>query len=282
MRPFTQIGARHFVSNFSANANVSGDSVSDFLDTLPRAGVVLSEGTPRYEQLKDCLLRETERSLLLSNNSYARALDGLRECSVHWSMIGFYYAAFFSLKAVLGMHGCWMERPKRWIEVVDANPGAQKISYKTVLYTNNGGQSGSHQITWVAYYEAMNHLSAWLTSAHAMLAITPINANKTWMIDTRNDVNYDPLIAFQMMSAFQNSFDPENLPNCFGGKLQTMFQVAQAFVGFSKEMAMNLGLQTDVCLPNATRMNWCQQYMTSPQHPALIALAASEYPQLEY
>lgn len=282
MKPLTQSGAQHFVSGFSADANVSGLSVVDFLDTLPSGASTFSEGTLRFDQLRDCLLRESERSLLLSENCYARALDSLRECSVYWSVVGLYYASFFSLKAVLGMHGCWMDRPKRWIEVMDGNPGGQKLVYKTVKYPNNGGENGSHQVTWVAFYEAMNHLAAWLTSPQAMLAINPVNANRTWMIDTRNDVNYDPLIAFQMMSDFQNTFNPEKLPTCFGGKLQTMFQVAQAFVQFSKEIALNLGLKTDVCAPSVTRMDWCQQYLTAPQHPKLIAFAASEYPQLEY
>jgi hypothetical protein len=76
--------------------------------------------------------------------------------------------------------------------------------------------------------------------------------------------------------------DLAKLPTCFGGKLQTMFQVAQAFVPFSKEMAVNRGLKTDVWVPATTRMDWCRQYVTSAQHPALIAFATSEYPQLEY
>lgn len=282
MKPFSQNGAMHFVSNFTGDASFIGHSVEDFLGALPPGTSTFAEGTPRFGQLRDCLLRESERSLLMSSSCYARALDGLRDSSAYWSVVGLYYSAFFSLKAILGMHGCWMSRPKRWIEVHDTNPGSQKLVYKTSLYPNNAGQSGSHQVTWVAFYEAMNHLAAWLTSAHAVLAITPVNNNKTWMIDTRNDVNYDTQVAFQMMAAFRGSYDPANLPNCFGGKLQTMFQIAQAFVLFSRETAINLGLSTDVWAPATSRMNWCQQYITSPQHAALTAFAVSEYPRLEY
>lgn len=282
MKPLSQIGAQHFVSGFSAEASVIQYSVDDFLDTLPKGGTDFTEGTKKFDQLRDCLLRETERSLLLSSNCYARALDNLRECSTYWSVVSLYYSSFFSLKAVLGMHGCWMSRPKRWIEVDNANPGKQKFIYKTVTYPNNNGQSGSHQVTWVAFYEAMNHLSSWLTSPHATLAISPVNANKTWMIDTRNDVNYDPLIAFQMMADFQNNFNPTAIPTCFGGKLQTMIEISQAFVNFSKEMALTLGLKTDVCLPSVARKDWCQRYMTSNQHAALTAFAHTEYARLEY
>src|SRR5258708_6528549 len=282
MKPLTQIGAAHFVGSFSADATVSGFSVEEYLATLPGGSITFTEGTPRFNELKDCLLREAERSLLLSGNCYARALDGLRGSSVYWTIVGLYYAAFFSVKAVLGMHGCWMSGPRRWIEVMDANPGAQRLVYRTGMYPNNGGKNGSHEVTWIAFYEAMNHLAAWLTSPPALLSITPVNSSKTWMIDTRNDVNYDPLVAFQMMAAFQGSFDPTNLPSCFGGKLQTMFQVGQAFVLFAKELALNLGLGTDVWVPAATRRDWWMQYVTCAQHPPLSQFAVSVYPHLQY
>lgn len=282
MKPFTQHGAAHFVGAFGADAAVSTFGVQDYLDSLGGHASVFSEGTPRFGQLKDCLLRESERSLLLSASCYVRALDGLRESSAYWSVVGLYYASFFSVKAVLGMYGCWMGGPRRWIEVVDANPGVQKIAYRTGMYPNTNGQKGSHKVTWIAFYEAMNYLTAWLTSANAALATAPVNASRTWMIDTRNEVNYEPIEAFRMMTAFQGSFDPANLPTCFGGKLQTMLEMAKAFVLFAKEMAVVHALSTDVWLPAATRMNWCQLHLTAPQHPALTTFATSEYPQLEY
>ena len=175
-----------------------------------------------------------------------------------------------------------MKASNRWIEVIDANPGNQKLEYKTSVYHCSGGEKGSHKVTWVAFYEAMNKLSAWLTSPHAKLAINPVNASKTWMINTRNEVNYDPLAAFEMMGAFQSTFDPENIPKCFGGKLQTMFQITQAFVLFSKELAINYGLKTDVWSVAQTRKDWAQQYITSAQHSALTQFSKSEYPSLEY
>ena len=218
----------------------------------------------------------------MSGNCYARALGGLRECSVYWSMVGLYYTSFFALKAVLGMHGCWINGAKRWIEVTDSTPGNQKLAYRTIVYPNNGGKTGSHQIAWIAFYEAMNHLAGWFTGPNAALAITPVNANRTWMIDTRNDVNYDPVVAFDVMDVFRGSFDPTNLPNCFSGKLQTMFQMAQAFVLFSKELAINLSLNTDVCDPIPLRKDWWTHHVTSPQHVALTAFAATENPKLDY
>lgn len=74
MKPLTQIGAQHFVGQFSAEASVINSSVDDYLLTLPSGTNTFSEGTPRFALLKDCILREAERSLLLSGNCYARAL----------------------------------------------------------------------------------------------------------------------------------------------------------------------------------------------------------------
>lgn len=282
MKPFSRNGAQYFVSKFSADAFGKTYSVDDYLTNYAHGVTNFTEGTSEFNQLKDCLLREAERSLLMSASCYARALDNLREGSVYWAVVGLYYAAFLSSKAVLGMHGCWMSQPRSWIEVVDENPGKQKMIFKKTFYPNNGGQKGSHKVTWIAFYEAMNHLSAWLTSPQAVLAINPVNSSKVWMIETRNDVNYNPQAAFEMMSAFQASYDPTNVPHCFSGKLQTMLRVAQAFVMFAKEIAIDYGLNTDVWSPAISRKDWCKKYVTSPQDPALLAFAETEYPALEF
>lgn len=282
MKPFTQSGAIHFVSSFGANVAVAGDSVNDFVLRTASGTTYFDEGTQKFNGLRDCLLRESERSLLMANTCYVRALEGLRDSSAYWSVVGLYYASFFSAKAILGIHGCWFDRPKSWIEVVDSNPASQRIAYRVSKYQNNAGLTGSHQIFWAAFYEAMNHLSGWLVSPAAILAINPVNANVTWLIDTRNEINYEPLAAFEMMNAFQANFNPALVPSCFGGKLQTMLQVSQAFVLFSKEMAVSHGLITDVWAPSLNRRDWTRQYVTSSQHAAIAAFAASERPQLEY
>jgi hypothetical protein len=68
MKPLTQSGAAHFVGQFGADASVAGYSVEDFLATLSASSHTFTEGTPRFDQLKDCLLRESERSLLMSSS----------------------------------------------------------------------------------------------------------------------------------------------------------------------------------------------------------------------
>ena len=218
----------------------------------------------------------------MASNCYARSLDGLRENSAYWSLVGLYYAAFYSAKAILGMHGCWMGGLKKWIEVVDSNPGAQKIVFKKQPYPNNAGQSGSHKVTWMAFYHAMTHLTTWYANQNNSLAMHPVNANSTWLIDTRNDYNYYPYEAFQLMSDFQSSFDSNDIPNCFGGKLQTMLQVSKAFICFSKDVCIQLGLATDIWLPENTRSDWVRNHITANQNASLNVFAQSEYAQLVF
>jgi hypothetical protein len=282
MKPLSHTGATHFVQNFSSNVAVSTMGVNDYLDNNVQGITTFAEGTTHYDELRDCLLRETERSLLMANNCYARSLDGLRGNSAYWSLVGLYYAAFYSAKAVLGIHGCWMGGPKKWIEVIDSNPGAQKIIFRKQSYPNNAGNSGTHKITWMAFYNSMAHLTSWYTSQNNTLAMYPVNANSTWLIDTRNDYNYYPYEAFQLMTEFQSSFDPSDIPNCFGGKLQTMLQVSKAFICFSKDVCTQHGLKTDVCSTEPTRLNWATSHITSNQHASLNAFAHSEYAQLEF
>lgn len=279
MKSLTKSGAKHFVGSFAATPASARQGVEDYLTTSKAKGSTFIEGSPRFAELRDCMLREADRSLLLSVNCFARALGGLRAASAYWSLVGLYYASFFSAKAVLGMHGCWMCRPKMWIEVIDANPGKQKLAYRTVAY---GGRGGSHQIAWIAFYSAMTPLRSWLTTGHAKLAAYPVNSNDTWLIETRNEVNYDPAKAFKMKEDFEATYDSTNLPSCFGGKLRTMFDITHAFVLFARDTAKEMGLQTDVYVPEPNRKDWCKNLITSAEDPALRSFAESYNAQLQF
>lgn len=277
MKPLTQTGAAHFVASFGGLGPTSSLSVEDYL-LSSSGGSLYVEGTPKFGELRDCLLRDADRSLLLSLNCFTRALETLRASSVYWTVVGLYYSSFFSAKAILGMHGCWMRGAKNWIEVIDANPGKQRLIHKTTSY----GLGGSHKVTWRAFYRAMAPLRTWLKTPHAQLAATPVNANETWLIDARNEVNYDAVKAFKLKQDFESSFDPANMPNCFGGKFRTMFDISVAFVLFARDMAKDFHLSTDVYAPHPTRRDWCQTLITPAQAAAILAFASTYHPQIEY
>lgn len=277
MKPLTTTSSIHFVNGFSVIPAVSALSVQDYLNTA--ATKSFQEGTPAFDALRCCLLKETEQALLMAGNCYVRGLEGLRGGSAYWSLVSFYYAAFFSIKAILGTYGCWMNHPKRWIEAVDTNPGTIKLQFRTTAY---GITAGPHKVTWIAFYDTMSALSSFLTSAEAVIAKTPVNKSKTWLIDTRNDANYQPNIAFSMIEEFDKGFNPNTVPNCFKGRLQTMLQISRACALFAKESALRVGLSTDVWSPEPTRGDWVRSRITKAQHPSLAAFTAAEMPQLEY
>ncbi|BEP50497.1 hypothetical protein GmRootV116_41930 [Variovorax sp. V116] len=172
-----------------------------------------------------------------------------------------------------------MGGPKSWIEVANGNSGSFLLQYRTAAY---GTLRGSHKVTWDAYYDMVARLSAFLTSPEAVIAKTPVFNTKTWLIDARNDVNYYPQEALQAALDFDTSFDPQNVPNCFSGRLQTLLKVSQACVLFAKESALRVGLSTDVWQPLQSRADYVQQKVTDPQDPALAAYFAAEKVQLHF
>jgi len=279
MKSLTKTGAEHFVKSFAGTALTAGQGVEDYLIASKSKGVTFVEGVPKFAELRDCMLREADRSLLLSVNCFARALEGLRAASAYWSLVGLYYASFFAAKSVLGMYGCWMSKPRMWVEVVDANPGKQRLIYRTTPYAGTGG---SHQVAWSAFYSAMTPLRSWLTTPHAKLAAYPVNSNDSWLIQTRNEVNYDPAKAFKMKEDFELNYDAAKIPTCFAGKLRTMFDITRAFVLFARDTAKDMGLKTDVYSPEPTRKDWSKKLVTSAQDAALRDFAASLSPQLEF
>jgi hypothetical protein len=277
MKPLSTTSSLAFVGGYSPQASVANLGVLDYLGTTSQKS--FQEGTPAFDELRYCLLREGEQSLLMAINCYARALDGLRAGAAYWSAVSLYYAAFFAIKSVLGNYGCWMTAPNSWIEVVNSGAGNIRLQHKT---TNYNAMKGSHKVTWVAYYETMAGLSSFLTSPNAVIAKQPVFSKKTWLIDTRNDLNYYPQNAIAIEHEFASSFDPTNVPGCFGGRLQTMLKVSQACVLFAKESAIRVGLSTDVWRPYPDRATYVQNKITNPQDPALQSFYNAETPNLHF
>jgi len=278
MKPLTTTSSAHFVAGFQANPALVGIGVQDYLNRAPVKQFI--EGTPPFNELRVCLLQEAEQYVLLAQNCYSQGLEGLRVGSAAWSMVSFYYSAFFATKAILGTYGCWMSAPRRWIEVVDATAGSLKLAYHQSLYPTQA--RGSHKVAWAAYYQVMSKLSNFLTSPDAIVAKTPVNSQESWLIDTRNDVNYEPQVAFKIGSEFESSFRPTAIPNSLRGRLSTMLQVSRACNVFAKENAVRVGLSTGVWNPEPTRVAWVQNRVLSPQHPLLVAYRQKEMARLAF
>jgi hypothetical protein len=230
----------------------------------------LSEGTSVFDEVRSVLLRETDRSILLASSNFIRSLEGLRASSSSWCVVGLYYSSWYAAQAILGMLGCWMGKPKRWIDVVDANPGKQRLQLHRSPYATH--VAGSHRILWHAYYSAVAPLTTWFSPA-AALAVTPVSSNKEWFIDLRNKVNYLPSEAFGLMRDFNSNFDRSAIPSCFPGELNSAYQVARSFLSMLSELAAHTGIDTDVFAPSVNRAIAIRQHVNGPHSRDLSAFA---------
>ncbi|MFP8779816.1 hypothetical protein [Hydrogenophaga sp. RWCD_12] len=276
MKPLPIPTANAFVSGFTQEPAVANLGVQDFLNT--QTSNIFKTGTQQFNELRYCLLRESEQHLLMAINCYARALETLRAGSSYWSVVSLYYAAFFAAKSILGNHGCWISGAKSWIEVTNSSPTNLQLQFRQSQYTCP--YSGSHQVTWCAYYNALKSLSPFLTTQHALLAKTPVNGKETWLIDVRKDLNYSPLEALQACRDFNTNFNANNVPSFIGGKSQTMLKTSQAIVFFAKETAIRTGLSTDIWGPSASRSDYSAKNILAQQHAALSSYYNAQLPSL--
>lgn len=282
MKPLTTTSSAYFVSGFQADRALVGLGVQDYLGTARVRQ--FTEGTPSFNELRVCLLQEAEQYLLLAQSCYSQGLEGLRVGSAAWSIVSFYYSAFFATKAILGTYGCWMAAPDRWIEVVDATPGGLQLAYRAKPYATlyQTKARGSHKVAWAAYYHVMSTLSSFLTSPDAIVAKTPVQSQESWLIDTRNDVNYQPQVAFKIGAEFESSFLPTAVPNSLKGRLSTMLKVSRACNVLAKENAVRVGLSTGVWNPEPSRVAWLQNRVLRPLDPSLAAYRQSEMALLAF
>jgi hypothetical protein len=272
MKPLTTTSSVHFVAGFQQDPSLARLGVQDYLNR--DGSKQFNEGTPSFDGLRVCLLQEAEQYILLAQSCYSHGLEGLR------SMVSFYYSAFFATKAILGTYGCWMAGPRRWIEVLDSTPGSIKLVYRMTSFPTQ--VSGSHRVAWAAYYKVMSALSNFLTSPDAVVAKTPVHSQESWLIDTRNDVNYEPQSAFKIGSEFESSFTPTAIPSSLRGRLSTMLQVSRSCNVLAKENAVRVGLSTGICSPEPTRIAWVQNRVMAPQHPLLLAYRHAEMASLAF
>lgn len=273
MKSLSQPGATHFVGSFAQSPSSSQVSVGKYLSLNYPTAKTFVEGQPGFHELKDCLLRDADRFAFLASSNYARTLDMMRGSSSAWCIVGFYYAAFFAAKAILGLQGCWMQSQSRWIEATASNPGHQTLKYNKQKYPTP--VSGSHRVFWVAYYSAVAPLQAWMPP-EALLGVKPISANTAWFIELRNKVNYDPVAAFGIIDDFLLRYDGGKLPACLPGDLRSAHTVAGAVLSALKEMATQCGVATDVFKPRRSRATAIRALVTGPRPSDLRSFARQE------
>jgi hypothetical protein len=117
------------------------------------------------------------------------------------------------------MFGVWTHF-NRLIDVDLGTPGSQVLRINRHAQSPSG-HSGSHKVFWDFFYEGCNAIAPWVP-AELHVVTTPVNNDRAWQIDARNDVNYDTFAAFNAATLLANSFSPKRLRTATGPLAQQL------------------------------------------------------------
>lgn len=247
MQILTPSGAKHFCQSFSADASTAHCTVRDFLGRHAKTKRNFSEGSAEFNALRDCLLREAERSLFLSNALYANALRTNRESTSWWSHVTLYYAAFFAARGLLAMHGGWLIDRDLWIEVTNQTTGSIQLTINRTRHpqlTSNSANS-THKSFWRVFYWAVRSLHTHAPNNLAF-ALSPIQSRDTWLIDSRNELNYHSTKALDSINEFINNYNALNLPGSLPRHLRVIDNAANALLELAATWRATYNLAADV------------------------------------
>ncbi len=247
MRLFGEPQASHYCAQFSSAGQIG--SYKQYGEQL-RTGSKLAEGTPDFDSYRSHALRESERCLFLAVSCYRRSLDLLIPSSAAWATVTAYYGSWYAASALLHMFGAAI-LTTTVVEVDQAQQGSQQLAVRKI--GNKTGQvslthRGPHKRFWEAFYLAMRQIAP-LVAPHVRFALLPLNGSETWLIDHRNDINYDSHLSLELASRFQSGFDSGTFPTSLPAGLSTQYQVMQALIEVAFGYAGDFALATDAVQP---------------------------------
>jgi hypothetical protein len=141
-----------------------------------------------------------------------------------WIHVTLYYSSFFAANALLGMFGGWVGHDTI-VDVEQGSPGTQTLKIRRGVKSGPSGYTGSHKVFWDWFYEGCNSLGPWIPPEHQP-AIAPVNMDRRWQTNTRNDVNYDIFHAQDAAILFQRTFKSDKLAS-LSGPLRQQYDIAE-------------------------------------------------------
>lgn len=242
MRIFGVTEAEHYCSSFKALPGGAKGSIKTFVRRHLNGRHTLIEGSTKFDEYRDCALRDVDRCLFLAASHYRRALDLMIPSASSWAHVTLYYGSFLAATALLGMFGGWVDDPTV-IEVDNGTPRTQRLTI------NRGGghvsaHKGSHKRFWDLFYSAVSSLVL-LVDPPLRFGIEPVGGSITWQIDNRNAVNYDSFVACELGHALQTGFNPAMYRATLPGVLNTQFKAFETLLLVAFRFAQQFGFQTD-------------------------------------
>src|SRR5574341_1093180 len=176
--------ASHFCAGYQPRPGLPAGSFRQQYGALG-SGRTYAEGTAAFEDFRACALREVDRLFFLGISNYRRSFDLLTPAASTWAHVTMYYASYYCAASLLGMFGAWKLRSNRILDVSNGAPHSQ--TFVTRSFTTS--YSGSHQMFWDFFYANVGSLATWVDPS-LRFALAPMSGMVTWLIDSRNDVNY--------------------------------------------------------------------------------------------
>ena len=240
MQLFDVPEARHFCTPLPAHLPGVGQSLVSLHDNISPHVTRLSEGTHYFNAHRVSILNAVERWILFGISDYRRALDMLIPSNAPWAHVTLYYSSFFGANAILGMFGAWIHL-RKVIDVEQGTPNSQILRISRKVKSPSGFR-GSHKQFWDFFYEGCEIIAPWVpTSFQAVIA--PVNNDRAWQINARNDVNYDTFVAFDSAKLFDTSFNPKKLRS-IRGSLRQQLEVTEGMLRLAVYFANHLGVSS--------------------------------------
>ena len=238
MQLFDITEAKHFCAPLTAYRPGVGQSLVSFHNGL--RATRLSEGTIYFDAHRVSILNAVERWILFGIADYRRAIEMLIPSNAPWAHVTLYYSSFFAANAILGMFGAWIHF-ERVIDVERGTPNSQILRISRQVRSPSGFK-GSHKVFWDFFYEGCAIITPWVPASFQYV-VAPVNNDRAWQINARNDVNYDTFVAFDSAKLFDSSFNPKRLRSV-GGSLGQQLEVSEGMLRLAVYFANHLGVSS--------------------------------------
>ena len=138
------------------------------------------------------------------------------------------------------MFGAWVHL-ERVIDVEQGTPNSQILRIARKIRSPSGFR-GSHKVFWDYFYEGCTIIAPWIPMSFQSV-IVPVNNDRAWQINARNDVNYDTFVAFDSAKLSDSSFNPKKLRSV-GGSLRQQLEVTEGMLRLAVYFANHLGVNS--------------------------------------
>lgn len=248
MRLFSLLEARQFVSGFNPSTSDLNDSVRVYQQAhLTTNNTELTEGSAEFDKYRRLLLREANRMIIFSASNYRRALCLMYPSAATWCHVTLYYSSWYSAIGLLAMLGGYVYKNKV-VDVASAVPGSKKLILRPINGRSSRSElvrnSGSHQKQWEIFYRSIAPILPSLPSG-IQTYLRPVSSDDMWLINNRNQHNYDSATNLALALQFNSSFDKSNFPACLSGPLATQYKVADGMLRAAVNIGKQVGLSTD-------------------------------------